>query len=84
MPESKGRPKRDSRVPVDPARAAVPQASPRWLVPAMLGTFLFGLAWIVLYYIVPSAPVLSDLGGWNLVIGFAFIMVGFGLSTRWR
>jgi hypothetical protein len=84
MPESKGRPKQRSRVPVDPAKEAMPTASPRWLVPVMLTSFLLGLLWIVVYYIVPNMPLISDLGGWNLVIGFALIMVGFGLSTRWR
>jgi hypothetical protein len=24
------------------------------------------------------------IGNWNLVIGFGFIIVGVGLSTRWR
>jgi hypothetical protein len=24
------------------------------------------------------------LGRWNMVIGFGLIMVGFGLSTKWR
>jgi hypothetical protein len=84
MPESKGRRKPKSRIPVDPAAEAFPAASPRWLVPAMLTCFVLGLLWIVLYYLVPTMPVMSDLGAWNMLIGFGLIMVGFGLSTRWR
>lgn len=84
MPESKGRRKPKPRMPVDPAAEAVPVASPRWLVPAMLTAFLLGLLWIVLYYLAPNMPVMSDLGSWNMLIGFGLIMVGFGLSTRWR
>jgi len=84
MPESKGRRKPRARVPVDPAQAAIPKTSPRWLVPTMLACFLLGLLWIVLYYLVPDMPVMSDLGHWNMLIGFGLIMVGFGLSTKWR
>lgn len=84
MPESKGRNKPKSRIPSDPAAEAIPAASPRWLVPLMLTSFLLGLLWIVLFYLVPGMPVLSSLGSWNMVIGFGLIMVGFALSTRWR
>jgi len=27
---------------------------------------------------------MKDLGWWNVVVGFAFIAAGFGMSTRWR
>lgn len=84
MPESKGRRKPKARIPTDPAAAAIPAASPRWLVPVMLTCFILGLLWIVAYYLVPGMPVMSDLGSWNMLIGFGLIMVGFGLSTRWR
>lgn len=84
MPESKGRDKPRSRVPVDPAKAAIPKASPRWLVPLMLASFLLGLLWIVAYYLAPNAPLIAELGGWNMAIGFGLIMVGFVLATRWR
>jgi hypothetical protein len=26
----------------------------------------------------------SALGNWNLIVGFAFIVGGFGISTQWR
>jgi len=84
MPESKGRSKPSSRIPVTPEKDAAPKASPRWLVPVMLTCFLVGLLWIVLYYLAPEMPLLSTLGGWNMLIGFGLIMVGFGLSTKWR
>lgn len=84
MPESKGRRKPKARMPVDPVQEAQPKVSPRWLVPVMLACFLLGLLWIVVYYLVPTLPIMSDLGSWNMLIGFGLIMVGFGLSTRWR
>lgn len=58
--------------------------SPRWVVALMCGFLLLGLLWIVLYYIVPTLPLISDLGGWNLIIGMGFITAGFITATQWR
>lgn len=83
MPESKGRdtPKYQ---PPEPTKRAEKGPSPRWLVVLMVAFFLVGLLWIVVYYLVPTAPLLASLGSWNMVIGFGLILVGFMLSTRWR
>jgi hypothetical protein len=68
-----------------PNRTPRSKVSPRWVVPSMLGCLLFGLAWIALFYITGgTTPAQSVLGDWNLVVGFAFIIVGVGLSTKWR
>jgi hypothetical protein len=51
----------------------------------MIATFVIGLAWISAYYITQAdMPVLRTLGGWNLVIGFALIVTGVVLATKWR
>ena len=84
MPESKGRREPKSRVPVDPVEKAPQGPSPRWLVPTMLTCLILGLLWIVAYYLAPGLPVMSTLGNWNMLIGFGLIMIGFGLSTKWR
>jgi hypothetical protein len=68
-----------------PARSVKSKVSPRWLVPTMLFCLLFGLAWIALFYVTGGGtPVQTALGDWNLVVGFAVIIVGVGLSTKWR
>jgi NADH:ubiquinone oxidoreductase subunit 2 (subunit N) len=68
-----------------PPRRAKSKASLRWVVPAMLSCLIFGLIWIALYYVTSgSTPLQSALGAWNLVVGFAFIILGVGLSTKWR
>lgn len=68
-----------------PTRSARKRPSPRWLAPLMVGFFLLGIAWLVVYYIGGgSTPGLSALGDWNLAIGFGLIILGFGLSTQWR
>jgi hypothetical protein len=48
----------------------------------MVAFFVIGLAWMVSYYL--ALPLLSSLGGWNVLVGFGFIGAGFVLSTRWR
>ncbi len=58
----------------------------------MLFFFLLGLVWIVTYYLTNTQYPLDFQNWWgwagkdwlNLIIGFAFIMVGFGLATRWK
>jgi hypothetical protein len=56
--------------------------SSAWVARFMVGFFVIGLAWIVSYYL--NLQWISNLGAWNVVIGFAFIAAGFVTSTRWR
>ena len=85
MPKSRVRSK---AVYTPPKRSAKAQVSPRWLVPTMVGCWLIGLVWIAVYYVTASTgtnvPGMSTLSNWNLLIGFAFIIVGVALATRWR
>jgi len=51
----------------------------------MLGLFILGLLWIVVYYIAGAdLPVMKDIGWFNVLIGFGLIFAGFGMATRWR
>ena len=67
-----------------PPRRARSKVSPRWLAPTMIGSLLIGLAWIALYYVTGNSLPVQALGAWNLAVGFAFIIGGVALSTRWR
>jgi hypothetical protein len=59
--------------------------SPRWLAPLMLVLFGLGILWLVVYYLSEgNMPVAGDLGAFNLLVGFGFIILGFVLSTQWR
>ncbi len=83
MPKSRVR-KRTVYTP-PPRKSARRKASPPWMGPAIVICLVLGLAWIALYYITQgSFPGMSALGAWNLVLGFAFIIVGVGLATQWR
>lgn len=81
MPKSRTRTK---AVYTPPPRAARGKVSPRWLAPVMLATLVIGLVWIVVFYVSNENWPVSAMGPGNLVVGFAFIIVGLGLATRWR
>jgi hypothetical protein len=88
VPESR---KRKKATYTPPANAGVPKKkgpSPRWLVPLMLMLFGVGVLWLITFYITEGdmfgVPVVDDLGNANLLVGFGFIIAGFGLSTQWR
>lgn len=81
MPKSRVRSK---AVYTPPPRSSKAKVSPRWLVPAMLGSLLLGLAWISTYYISNQSLPVSAFGAWNLVVGFGFIVSGVVLSTKWH
>lgn len=83
MPKSKVRKKPVYTPP--PAKTAKRKVSAPWVAPTMVGCLLVGLAWIVLYYVTQAdMPVLSTLGAWNLVCGFALIIASVVLATQWR
>ncbi len=83
MPKSRVR-KRTVYTP-PPSKTAARKVSAGWVGPAIVVFLVLGLAWIVVYYLSQgSIPGVATLGAWNLVIGFAFIIVGVTLATRWR
>lgn len=69
------------------ANPATPLGRGRGVVVGMLGCFLLGLLWIVVYYIAGSGspiPVVRNLEQYNLVVGIGFMAVGFMYATRWE
>ncbi len=69
------------------ARPSTPLGRGRGVVVGMLGSFLLGLAWIVVYYVTSqdaSVPLVSELGNYNLIVGVAFMAVGFIYATHWE
>src|SRR6476619_602228 len=62
------------------AHPSTPLGRGRGVVVGMLGCFLFGLIWIVTYYVTGqdlTLPLFSDLGQYNLMVGIGFMAVGF-------
>ena len=70
------------------AHPSTPLGRGRGVVVGMLGCFLLGLLWICTFYVfsddLSSIPVFNDLGQWNLMVGIAFMAVGFTFATRWE
>jgi uncharacterized RDD family membrane protein YckC len=85
VPESKKRKKAVYTPPPTVSTAKKKGPSPVWVPALMLAFMLIGVAWLVVFYMVGSdMPLVGDLGNSNLLIGFGFIVAGFGLSTQWR
>ena len=69
------------------AHKSTPLGRGRGVVVGMLGCFLLGLLWIVLYYVTGqnmTVPLLTDLSQYNLVVGIGFMAVGFIYATHWE
>jgi hypothetical protein len=64
----------------------------RWAGPAMLISAIFGLLWIVTFYVfngqVSEYPSFlqwyDNIGSWNIVIGMGFIIASFGFAMKWE
>lgn len=88
MPESRSRKKKaNAAAEVEETQTpSGPIGNPAWLVPTMLTLFIVGALWVIVYYLTSSRwglPI-PAFGQWNLGVGFAMILVGLGLATRWR
>lgn len=80
MPKSRVR---NKAVYTPPQRSQKAKVSPPWLAPTMVACLVIGLAWIAMFYISGQKLPVSAIGQWNLVIGFALIVSGVMLATRW-
>lgn len=99
MPESKSRKTavdkqkqaaKDARAQarVDSKRHVANPGSRQWVVPAFITIGLLGVMWLVVYYITASLaitiPLMTDLGGWNVLIGMGGMAAAFALATLWK
>jgi hypothetical protein len=70
------------------AHPSTPLGRGRGVVVGMLACFLVGLLWICTFYVfsddLSKIWVFNDLGQWNLVVGIAFMAVGFSFATKWE
>lgn len=70
------------------AHPSTPLGRGRGVVVGMLGCFLLGLIWICVFYAIAQdtgrLPIFNDLEQKNLIVGVAFMAVGFTFATRWE
>ena len=81
MPKPKSRKKTSSNPPPTPKAQ---QTNPPWLVPTMVSLLVGGLVWVVVTYLLQSAGPIPGIGQWNLAVGFAAMIGGLVLTTRWH
>ncbi len=99
MPESKSRKAatekqkqaaKDARAQAraDKKRLTASPGSRQWVVPTFITVGLLGVMWLVVYYITASLaitiPLMTDLGGWNVLIGMGGMAAAFALATLWK
>ena len=59
--------------------------SPPWVGGLILALFLIGIVYLLTYYFSNGGVLWMDsLHGWNILIGFGFVVVGLGVATQWR
>lgn len=67
-----------------------PQApgSRQWVPPTFITVGLVGVIWLVVYYLTASVgiqiPYMTDLGGWNVMVGMGLMAASFGIATLWK
>jgi Cell division protein CrgA len=87
MPKSSVRKKKVYTPPADmrPASAAASrQPSPSWVGLTAILLILFGLAWLVTFYLSDQNYPVASWGYWNLGIGFASLVASLIVLSRWR
>ncbi|MDT3446647.1 MULTISPECIES: cell division protein CrgA [Pseudofrankia] len=87
MPESRRRkPKKSTSARPTTTVAAKRRApSPRWFGGMILAFFLIGIAYLLTYYFSNGGVLgMESLGGWNILIGFGFVVIGLGVATQWH
>ncbi|MDR1355668.1 MAG: cell division protein CrgA [Propionibacteriaceae bacterium] len=97
MPESKGRQKASEKLANKRARTLAQHRSENaeekvrlsgarnWVPWVFVPLFLFGVAWLVVFYIAGrSIPFMASLGDGNILVALGFILAGFVVSTAWK
>ncbi|AKT50840.1 cell division protein CrgA [Arsenicicoccus sp. oral taxon 190] len=83
MPESKRR-KQSTYTPPAERGSGIKEPSPRWWAPVMVSLMVLGLIWVVTFYLTAGGYPIPNIHYWNLAIGFGLMLLGFGMTTRWR
>ncbi|MDO5663214.1 MAG: cell division protein CrgA [Brachybacterium sp.] len=82
------RPKRSARDEAEQStRRRTPSAAstqnPPWLAPTAVTLLILGLVYLVAYYL-SGATLPLPIGDWNLLVGFALMILGGTLLMRWK
>jgi hypothetical protein len=90
VPESRRRKPKKVTTPVDSGAAAArarksKAPSPPWVGAMILAMFVIGITWLLIYYFSNGGVLgMQHLGGFNVLVGFGFLVVGLGVATQWK
>ena len=87
MPKSTVRKKKVYTPPTDlvPATGAISRRpSAPWVGALAVGLILFGLVWLVVFYLTGGHYPVESWGYWNLGVGFAGLVGSLIVLSRWR
>jgi hypothetical protein len=57
----------------------------RWVPPAFIAIGLFGVAWLIVYYVAgQDIGFMAALGNWNILIGMGGMAASFVIATLWK
>ncbi|MEO5832371.1 MAG: cell division protein CrgA [Nakamurella sp.] len=66
-------------------RAKVATPSGPVFLSIMLGMFVVGLLWLIVFYLWGDGiPFMQSLGNWNFGIAFGLLIAGLIMTMRWR
>ncbi|HEY8533803.1 MAG TPA: cell division protein CrgA [Micromonospora sp.] len=87
MPKSQVRKKKVYTPPADMRPTATTEArkpSPTWVPVTGVGLIIFGILWLVVYYLSETAYPVAAWGYWNLAVGFGAMVASLLVLSRWR
>ena len=87
MPKSEIRKKKVYTPPKDvlPSSAAADKRpSPIWLPITAVSLIIFGIGWLVIYYLSETQLPVASWSYWNLAVGFGAMVASLALLSKWR
>ena len=87
MPKSSVRKKKVYTPPAEvrPASEATRRKpSPAWLPASAVGLILFGIAWLVTFYVTQGEYPVASWQYYNLAVGFGAMVGSLAILARWR
>ena len=87
MPKSSVRKKKTYAPPPDvraSSAATAKKPSPVWVPALAVALILFGIAWLVVFYLSEQAYPVASWRYWNLAVGFGAMVSSLGILSRWR
>ncbi|MBA3489055.1 MAG: cell division protein CrgA [Longispora sp.] len=86
MPKSRIRKKKVYTPPAElaPGRPMAYRPSPTWVPILAVGLIVFGIGWLVVFYLTAGEWPVEALRYWNLAIGFGALVASLLVFSRWK